>query len=302
VKAIPPINAASKYRALTSLSKQEYEIFSRKFAKKVEQKQKHYTLKGERRKRILSQEQQNSSLYGSQKKLDFVLMYLKENPNQTFYAHAYGMSQSKVSEWLSFLLPILLAVQKELGVVAKYGSTYNHQNTEDEYLIGDVVERQVPKRSCKAAQKEEYSGKKKQHTIKHYGLCDPNGYLHFISPCYAGSVHDKKIWDELSVQTAGQNLLMDLGFIGTEKDRLDIILPFKKPKNGRLSLVQKQLNRALSSLRVTIEHAFGGVKRLKIIREKIRLKGVNKRELVMKIAVAFHNFRIRCRKPIQNDS
>lgn len=302
MKAIPPINAESKYRALTSLSKQEYEIFSRKFAKKVEQKQKHYTLKGERRKRILSQEQKNSSLYGAQKKLDFVLMYLKENPNQTFYAHAYGMSQSKVSEWLSFLLPVLFIVLKELGVVAKYGLSYHHQNTDDEYLIGDVVERQVPKRSCALAQKKEYSGKKKRHTIKHYGLCDASGYLYFLSPSFEGSVHDKRIWDELSVQTAGQNLFMDLGFIGAQRGRLDIILPFKKPDNGHLSLIQKQLNRALSSMRVTIEHAFGGVKRLKIIREKIRLKGFDKRELVMKIAVAFHNFRIRFRKPIQNES
>ena len=123
-----------------------------------------------------------------------------------------------------------------------------------------------------------------------------------LSPSYEGSVHDKSIWDELSVETAGQNLLMDLGFLGAEKGRIDVILPFKKPKNGKLSKVQKQLNQALNSLRVKIEHAFAGVKRLKIIRNKIRLKGYNRREMVMKIAVALHNFRTTLRKPLQIQS
>jgi len=91
-------------------------------------------------------------------------------------------------------------------------------------------------------------------------------------------------------------------YISRENDRIDVILPFKKPKNCKLSTVQKQLNQALSSLRVTIEHAFGGVKRLKIIRDKIRLKSYDKREMVMRIAVALHNFRTTARKTLQLNS
>lgn len=299
VKTNEPIKATDKYRILTSLEAEEYELLLSHFDKKVRKKQKKYTMKGKQRKRSPNKEQKNSSLYGSRKKLDFVLMYLKENPNQAFYGYTYGLSQSKVSEWLSFLLPVLGESLKQMGFEAAYGCIYVHKSIEDEYLIGDIVERNIPKRSCHKAQKEEYSGKKKCHTIKHYGLCDESGYIHFLSPSYDGSVHDKTIWDDLSVKTAGQNLLMDLGFLGAENDRIDVILPFKKPKKGKLSIIQKQLNQALNSLRVTIEHAFGSIKRLKIIREKIRLKGYDKREIVMKIAVALHNFRTTSRKPIQ---
>ena len=299
MKKIPLIEAEHKYTSLTSLTATEYELLLSVFDKKVKQKQKHFTLKGKRRVRAYYGEQKNSSFPGSRIKLDFLLIYLKENPNQYFLGHFYGITQSKVSEWLSFLLPVLEESLGDMGYTAKYGLDYRHKNIEDEFLIGDVVERNVPRRSCSEAQKVEYSGKKKTHTIKHFGLSDEDGYIHFISPSYEGSVHDKTIWDELYVETAGQNLLMDLGFLGAEEGRMDVILPFKKPKGVKLSVVQKQLNKALSSLRVKIEHAFGSVKRLKIIRNKIRLKGHNRREIVMKIAVALHNFRTTLRKPLQ---
>ena len=298
MKQIRPIEAANKYKSLTSLNGTEYELLLSVFDKRVKEKQKHYTLKGQRRVRIVSQEQRNSSLYGSRQKLEFVLIYLKENPNQCVYGYFYGMSQGKVSEWLSFLLPVLEDSLYKLGFTAKYGLDYQHKSVEDEYLMGDVVERSVPRRSCHEAQKVEYSGKKGYHTIKHFGLCDTTNYIHFLSPSYEGSVHDKTIWDELDLETAGQNLLMDLGFLGAEKGRLDVILPFKKPKNGTLNTVQKQINQALNSLRVKIEHAFAGVKRLKIIRNKIRLKGYERREMVMKIAVGLHNLRTTLRNPL----
>jgi len=219
VKTIEPIKATNKYRTLTSLEAKEYELLLSNFDKNVKKRQNYYTLKGTRRKRLQNQESKNSSLFGSQIKLDFVLMYLKENPNQAFYGHFYGLSQSKVSEWLTFLLPVLELSLEQMKYGVIYGCTYKHNEFEDEYLIGDVVERNVPKRSCREAQKEEYSGKKKCHTIKHYGLCDPSGYIHFISPSYEGSVHDKTIWDNISVETASQNLLMDLGFLGAEFSR-----------------------------------------------------------------------------------
>lgn len=298
MKKEKPIKTSPKYRLLTSLTRTENELLLSIFDKKVKSKQKHYTLKGTRRLRAYYEEQKNSSLLGSRMKLEFLLIYLKENPNQCVYGYFYRMTQSKVSEWISFLLPVLNSSLDDLGFTAKYGNAYQHDDVEAEYLMGDVIERNVPRRSCDEAQKVEYSGKKGCHTIKHFGLSDTRGYIHFLSPSYEGSVHDKSIWDELDIQTAGQNLLMDLGFLGAEKGRLDVILPFKKPKNGTLNKVQKQLNQALGSLRVKVEHAFAGVKRLKIIRNKIRLKGYDRRDLVMQIAVGLHNLRVTLRDPI----
>ena len=302
MKNIKPIKDEHKYSSLTSLNRTEYELLLSIFDNKVKEKLKHYTLKGRRRSYVSHKECKNCSLKGSRVKLEFMLIYLKENPNQCVYGYFYNMSQSKVSEWLSYLLPVLEFSLIELGYTAKYGLEYTHEDTESEYLIGDVVERNVPRRSCHAAQKEEYSGKKKRHTHKNFGLTDEQGYVHLISPSYTGSVHDKTIWDDLKIETAGQNLFLDLGFLGAEKNRIDVILPFKKPPKKELSIVKKQLNKALSSLRVKVEHAFAGIKRLKIIRNKIRLKGYDRRERVMRIAVALHNLRTRLRKSILSNS
>ncbi|MEM8900265.1 MAG: hypothetical protein AAGC85_19270 [Bacteroidota bacterium] len=52
-----------------------------KFELAVSEKQKHYTLKGKLRKVARYGEHPHSSLYGGKAKLDFMLMYMKENPN-----------------------------------------------------------------------------------------------------------------------------------------------------------------------------------------------------------------------------
>ena len=94
------------------------------------------------------------------------------------------------------------------------------------------------------------------------------------------------------------NLLVDLGFIGIEKEHSTVILPYKKSKKTELTRLQKEINTVLSRLRVRIEHAFSGVKRLKIIRNKIRLKFYETRDRIMRIASGLHNMR----KPIINHS
>ena len=91
------------------------------------------------------------------------------------------------------------------------------------------------------------------------------------------------------------NLLADLGFVGIEKDFPDAILPFKKPPGKALTALQKQINKAIGSARIRVEHAFSGVKRLRIIRNKIRLKTYQVRDQVFKIAAALHNLRVSYR-------
>ncbi|MFK7921624.1 MAG: transposase family protein [Bacteroidia bacterium] len=163
----------------------------------------------------------------------------------------------------------------------------------------DLTERIVPRRSGHSAQKAEYSGKKKQHTIKNLALSDPDGYVHFLSEAYEGSVHDKAIWDELTIAPLAPDLLAGLGFLGISKTQPNAILPDKKTRNRALTDEQKHINRIIASLRVRIEHAFAGIKRLKIIRNKIRLKCCSMRNQMMRITTALHNLRVQTRLPIQ---
>lgn len=289
-------NSRLKVNQLTSLTEQEYvtilEVFDRKFCYKW----RKYTLQGHIRKRQQARESKNSSLLGSEKKLIFLLIYLKEQMNQYTLGHFYEMSQPKVSQWISYLLPVLEESLEHLGMMPCYQEQYSHQNTQSSYLAADVTERIIPRKTCYSAQKEDYSGKQHQHTEKNLALCDEHGYIHFLSASYTGSTHDKTLWDDLSINSNGVSLLMDLGFLGTEQKQNNILIPFKKPPKQELSKVKKQLNRAMAKLRVVIEHAFAAVKRLKIIQQKIRIRSYQKRSSIVRIAFALHNIRVSFRK------
>lgn len=285
-----------KLRALTSLNQTEYDALLIEFDKQVCKQLACYTLKGVQRLAKGYRESKNSSLFGSKKKLDFILMYLKENPNQAYHGELFKMSQSKVSEWISFLSPVLEECLSKLGYAPQTGYSYLDKNEIDtDCLLVDVTERQVGRREDYRGQEEEYSGKKKLHTVKHLAISSAEGYLLYVSPAFEGSVHDKSIWDQIQLKLSPLNLLADLGFIGIDKDHPNVILPYKKPKKGELTELQKQINKAIGKWRVRIEHAFSGVKRLKIIRNKIRLKFYDVRDRIMRIATALHNLRTMAR-------
>lgn len=290
-----------KRRALTSLNQNEYDKLYAVFDPLIREKLSTVTLKGQYRLFKTYHEPVNSSLYGSKAKLDFILMYLKENPNQAYHGQLFNMSQSKVSEWISYLLPVLEVALKKMQVMPQVGYQFKGTSSPAEYLLVDVTERQVPRDVNSENQREDYSGKKKLHTMKNLAISDQCGYILFVSDAYEGSTHDKSIWDQMHFDFGDLNVLADLGFLGAEKDHPNVILPYKKSKNKTLTPLQKDINQAVGSARVRVEHAFSGVKRLKIIRNKIRLKSYRIRDLVFKIAAALHNLRLRCR-PILNYS
>ena len=67
---------------------------------------------------------------------------------------------------------------------------------------------------------------------------------------------------------------------------------FKKPKGKELTHAQKQENRKISSFRILVEHAIGGVKKCRIVKERFRCRKFGFDDLVMLIACGLHNFRI----------
>ena len=231
--------AERKLRGLTSLNQDEYDILFAHFDALICQKPYHYTLKGSRRQSPSYQEASNSSLYGSKNKLDFNLMYMKENTNQVYHAHLFGISQSKVSEWIHYLLPVLQDSLDKLSMLPDSGYSYEHPDDESDYLLVDVTERQVGRRESHSGQREEYSGKKKGHRIKNLAVSDPKGRLLYLSPSFEGAMHDKKIWDQLQMPTSNLNWLADLGFLGIEKGYSNLILPYKKPKKAALTELHK---------------------------------------------------------------
>ncbi|GHT29871.1 hypothetical protein AGMMS49574_07860 [Bacteroidia bacterium] len=84
----------------------------------------------------------------------------------------------------------------------------------------------------------------------------------------------------------------DTGFIGHTPGNVTVKMPTKKPKGKELSDVQKEENKKISCFRILVEHAIGGVKKCRIVKERFRCRKFGFDDLVMLIACGLHNFRV----------
>ena len=169
-----------------------------------------------------------------------------------------------------------------------------------EFLI-DGTERPINRPQDNEQQKSHYSGKKKAHTVKNNMITARGGKGVYLSDTYEGKIHDKKIADIEGYEfPPGSKLLYDLGYQGYEPDGVIIGKPKKKPRNGELSVEDKAINRAVSSLPVEVEHQIGGIKRCQIVAQKFRNRGVHFVDEVMEMACGLHNFRLSHRRGMVN--
>ena len=128
--------------------------------------------------------------------------------------------------------------------------------------------------------------------------------IRFLSKTVESKKHDKKLADETKYSLPdGSKLVQDTGFQGFSLDNVAILQPKKKPKGKSLSDLDKSVNQWLSSLRVRIEHAIGGVKRYRIVKDKIRCSKPGFKDAVFETCCGLHNFRLNFRpwsyQPIQ---
>jgi hypothetical protein len=118
----------------------------------------------------------------------------------------------------------------------------------------------------------------------------------FLSATYEGKANDKSL-AELEGYTLprGSCLYQDMGFQGFILNGITIVQPKKKPRGGDLTPPEKATNRAIASLRIRIEHAIGGVKRWRMVKDKIRLLKDGIRDTIMETCCGLHNFRLQYR-------
>lgn len=120
----------------------------------------------------------------------------------------------------------------------------------------------------------------------------------YLSKTVEGKKHDKKVADEAAIKyPKGTVLQQDTGFQGYAPKGVIIKQPKKKPRGLELTTAEKAANRELSRVRVVIEHLISGAKRLRIVKEEMRLKVENVSDDLMEIACGMHNLRNLMRKP-----
>jgi len=65
-------------------------------------------------------------------------------------------------------------------------------------------------------------------------------------------------------------VMADTAFVGEEKVHPNMHMPKKKPRGRELTPDEKETNKIISSYRVIIEHAIGGIKRYRCMSERLR--------------------------------
>ena len=72
-------------------------------------------------------------------------------------------------------------------------------------------------------------------------------------------------------------------------------MPKKKPKGGERTDKEKETNRKIASIRIRVEHVIRGVKRYRIVQDKLRNWKKGFCDLVMETCYGLHNFRLNFR-------
>ena len=86
---------------------------------------------------------------------------------------------------------------------------------------------------------------------------------------------------------------LDSGFEGFNHENAQINRSKKKPKGNELTDIEKKSNQQISRTRVKVEHAIGNCKVFRIVKEEIRSFMDDFRDLVMVLACALSNFKIK---------
>jgi|ERR1700722_78407 len=212
-------------------------------------------------------------------KLFYSLFYLKTYPTFDVASFYVGFSRSKACEWAHRLFPVLeQTMQRKLVLPQRKISDpeeFLRLFPEIKEVFVDGVERLKQRPKKKKAQQKTYSGKKKAHTRKSVVVTDKKKRILVITKQKSGRRHDKRLADKESVFEMIPSdipIFIDTAFIGEQKVHPNLYIPKKRTKKNPLTDEDKEMNKLISSYRVLVEHAIGGIKRYRCMSEKLRNK------------------------------
>ncbi|MBD3263436.1 transposase [Candidatus Woesearchaeota archaeon] len=285
-----------KFLALTGYTVKEFLALLSHFQAEFEQYMETHTLHGKPRGKRRYSEYKNSPLPTIEDKLLFILIYLKQGSIQEAHATLFGMHQPDANRWIHLLHPLLNQALAALGELPSREVEAFDPEADQTLYFHDGTERPIVRPVDPDEQKQYYSGKKKQHTVKNILLIDAEGRVLFLSLTCEGKKHDKRAADEAGYSLPEDSTLyQDAGFQGFTIAGVIIIQPKKKPRGKELTPDEKETNRLINQIRVRAEHAVGGVKRYRIVKDKIRNWKAGFRDKVMETCCGLHNFRLNFR-------
>ena len=115
-----------------------------------------------------------------------------------------------------------------------------------------------------------------------------------------GHQHDyavfKQEFDPSLPWFAKQTLWVDLGYQGLEKDYqpAQLLIPLKKTNcsDDTVKELKKALNKRIAQLRISVEHAIGGMKNYRIITQPVRLKALALIDKIIETCAGLWNYKL----------
>lgn len=306
-----------QFSALTGVSRQEFRELLPIFSESYDE----LLWEAYEQNKATRQRQPGGGQKGVLKRMDqklfFILYYWKVYPTYDVLGDRFGLDRSKACTNVHTLWPVLERALGKLGVLpARQFASVDELRAafgEVEELFIDATERAVVRPQDAEEQRKTFSGKKKRNTVKNTIISTACKLILFLGYTVAGSRHDYgRFKEEFPLDEQTQDglvrwfrtfkLWVDLGYLGIQKDydAMQINIPHKQPRkskanpNPTLSQEQKDDNRALSRVRVVVEHAIGGMKRFAILTQRFRNRKDSFVDTVAVIGAGLWNWKRRC--------
>lgn len=288
---------SKQFHALTGCTLEEFDALLPVFRNSFLLHMQTNTVEGKKRQKRSYVVYCNCPLPTMEDKLLFILMYLRKATTQDIFGEVFRMPQPVANKWIHVLHPCLRIALTVLGAIpARTAEELKSQVSEQQIYFQDGTERAIPRPKDQEIQRFYYSGKRKSHTVKNVVIINERCKIILLTPTCEGKKNDKKVSDEAGFSLpSGSCLYQDTGFQGFALEGVTIMQPKKKPRGKELTQEEKDCNRQISSIRVRVEHEIGGVKRYRIVKDKIRNWKDDFRDQVMATCCGLHNFRLNFR-------
>lgn len=275
-----------QFKALTGLTRKAFHQLLPIFAQSYSEiRLKQYEQNLDRRQRRPGGGQKGR-LNSMEKKLFFILYYLKVYPTFDVLGDRFALDRSRACTNVHALLPVLLrALDKTGALPARQFESVEEMQVAFAgiaTLLIDATERPRQRPKDNQVQREHYSGKKRRHTVKNSVLASLCQQILFLGYTVAGSRHDYSLFK--TEFAPGQDwfatfkVWLDLGYLGFQTDykTLELHIPHKKPRKSKanpkptLTAEQKTQNQELSRVRIVVENAICRMKRFRALTDVFR--------------------------------
>lgn len=233
-------------------------------------------------------------------KLFAALLYLKTYPTFDVLGLLTDRERTRACRSTHFLLKVLeralgthlVLPERKIASVKEFFEKF--PAAKDVFLDG--TERPVQKPKNQKRRRKLYSGKKKQTTRKSLVMTDEKKHILLLSPAKSGRRHDKRLADKLDLPRMIPPQIAvwtDTGFQGMQKDHPNTVMPEKATKHYPLTYAQKQNNRIISGIRMLVEHAIGGMKRMRAASDIYRNRIINTDDKMNLLSAGLWNFHLQ---------